>query len=207
MLRSAGTHAIFAACFTSSAYDRCHEHIGVGAGQGGRGTAAGLVRLILAHMCRCQLQKRERPPLPVRRRASAERPRERICRIGVTPELEKAGPGHGVEPGEVEEVGRVTLLLRLRERLVGISQGSQGLPTFAEAARDRGAQRKHPTEPRWRRTPPGQVDGIIEELRSACWRPRVDRHDAPASKRPYPHVTVAGSRAVSAATIASNSVA
>jgi hypothetical protein len=40
-------------------YYRCHEHIGVGAGEDGGGKAAGLVRLVLAHMCRRQLEERE----------------------------------------------------------------------------------------------------------------------------------------------------
>jgi hypothetical protein len=37
---------------TSSAYHRCHEHIGVDDGQGVGSDAAGLVRLVLAHTCR-----------------------------------------------------------------------------------------------------------------------------------------------------------
>jgi hypothetical protein len=43
---------------TSSAYYRCHKHIGVGAGQGGVGNTARLVRLVLAHVCGRQLQQR-----------------------------------------------------------------------------------------------------------------------------------------------------
>lgn len=37
-----------------STYYRCHEHISVGAGEDAGSNAAGLVRLVLAHVCRRQ---------------------------------------------------------------------------------------------------------------------------------------------------------